>query len=66
MFGPETGEQLTLFISERSYNLVFSILLTWWIIIQGKDVKIESRQFSAITSAVSTFLERLYAIFYSY
>ena len=53
MFGPETGEQLTLFISERSYNLVSWLLLTWWIIILGKDVKIESRQFGAITSAVS-------------
>ena len=43
MFGPETGEQLTLFISERSYNLVSPLLLAWWIIIiQGKDVKIKS------------------------
>ena len=61
MFGPETGEQLTLFISERSYNLVSWLLLTWWIIIRGKDVRIKSLQFNAINSALA-FLQRLYFI----
>ena len=63
MFGPETGEQLTLFISERSYNLVSFLLLSWWIIIQGKDVKIESLPFHAITSGVPS-KARYYSIIF--